>query len=158
MDIEEFKYPFSFLGTEDYEWEEIYCPLIPGERPDDLSLIDVDVEEIKFFHKNIKDVLFIRPGENDEISWQLVAKLKNNVYIFYVASCDYTGFDCRGGMRIYASYSFDFLMTTLSDKQKKDLGVPRHSATMGQYFDIPIDEIYQSDGKIKEHRAQQINN
>jgi hypothetical protein len=39
---------------------------------------------------------FIQIGENDGKSWNILTKINNN-YIYFTASCDYTGFDCRGG-------------------------------------------------------------
>ena len=32
--------------------------------------------------------------------WYLACKLKNGIYAFFHAYCDYTGFDCRGGIEL----------------------------------------------------------
>lgn len=48
--------------------------------------------------------------KNDEIDWYLLCKLKNNNYALYVAWCDYTGFDCQGGMKLYIAKDLNNLI------------------------------------------------
>lgn len=84
-------YPFSYTGDEDYE-------LIP--RP----IIGHDSAPIENFPNNIDTYYWTHEGENDVETWYCLCKLTNGTYVFYTASCDYTGFDCQGGMDIWSSY------------------------------------------------------
>jgi len=83
-----FDYPFEYLDMLDRE--NTHLPGQPNENIGD-------------FPKNIKKIIWAYEGENDEKPWRLFCKLTNNVYVFYIAWCDYTGFDCRGAMKAYAS-------------------------------------------------------
>ena len=82
------EYPFSYLP--DYDMEP---DMIPGQS----------AEDIGDFPNNITHYYWIHEGENDEEPWLAVCRLDNGVYVFYKGECDYTGFDCQGSMRIYAS-------------------------------------------------------
>lgn len=42
------------------------------------------------------EVYFMQEGQCDGEPWFILAKVKG-FYIYFEASCDYTGFDCRGG-------------------------------------------------------------
>jgi hypothetical protein len=84
------EYPFSFLLSGEYPRE---CDPIPGQPE----------EEIGDFPNTVAEYLWIHEGENDEEPWLCLCKLENDVYVFYKGECDYTGFDCQGGMEIYAS-------------------------------------------------------
>jgi len=49
---------------------------------------------------NITDwvkVYYYQEGEGDSDEWVIVCKNKDDIYIYFRASCDYTGFDCQGG-------------------------------------------------------------
>ena len=55
---------------------------------------------------NIDDwakIYYYQAGENDGDDWIMICQNKKGVYIYFRASCDYTGFDCQGGGEI--SYS-----------------------------------------------------
>lgn len=54
-------------------------------------------------YRKFMGVYFYRVGAGDEDSWIFVAKNTNNQYIFYEASCDYTGFDCQGYIELSVS-------------------------------------------------------
>jgi hypothetical protein len=83
---ESFDYPFSQMyPLNEINTKILGLPLLkPGKFP-----------------KNIKEWLWSFPGENDFNPWYLLCRLKNNNYALYIAWCDYTGFDCRGGMKLY---------------------------------------------------------
>lgn len=55
------------------------------------------------FPNNIVEFYWIHEGHNDEDAWELLCKLDNGNFAFYSAWCDYTGFDCRGGMKLIVS-------------------------------------------------------
>jgi len=46
---------------------------------------------------NWNKVYYYQEGENDSDEWVIVCKTKDDIYIYFRASCDYTGFDCQGG-------------------------------------------------------------
>lgn len=51
------------------------------------------------------EIYFMQRGEPDGDAWLLLAKI-HDTYICFEASCDYTGFDCRGGGTF--GYSIDW--------------------------------------------------
>jgi hypothetical protein len=89
--IDKLNYPFSFIG-EEYEIADI-CRGFVDEPP-------VDPGD---FPNNIIEYYWIYEGENDGDAWECVCKLANDAYVFYSGSCDYTGFDCQGGMELHIS-------------------------------------------------------
>ena len=69
----------------------------------------IDLTKINF-PKDIKKVYWYDKGINDVTPWQIICKLRSNrhtFYIYYLAGCDYTGFDCQGYMKMYISKSFE---------------------------------------------------
>jgi hypothetical protein len=84
------EYPFEFIRNGEYDR---VTQEIPGQTS----------EEIGMFPDNIAEYYWISEGENDEKPWLVLCKLTNGVYVFYKGECDYTGFDCQGHMKIYAS-------------------------------------------------------
>lgn len=90
--IEALEYPFSYISDEQYTLESIVRS-IPGETPLSPGT----------FPSNITEYYWIHEGINDEEEWYCLCRLNNGFYIFYTASCDYTGFDCQGNMRMYIS-------------------------------------------------------
>lgn len=100
------EYPFSFIG-EDYRTQD-FCKGLPDEEP--LNCGD--------FPNNITEYYWIHEGENDEEPWMCLCKLSNEQgsegdrYVFYSASCDYTGFDCQGGMEMVISKDINKLFNS----------------------------------------------
>lgn len=66
-----------------------------------------DTNELSYdelFDKNIlinSTVFYCRGGWNDGDPWVFMIKRPDDIYVYFNASCDYTGFDCRGGGNIY---------------------------------------------------------
>ena len=56
------------------------------------------------FPTNILRWIWSSPGMNDEWPWVAIFQLEDDEhgprFAYYKASCDYTGFDCQGGMDI----------------------------------------------------------
>jgi hypothetical protein len=96
-----FSYPFSCISTgEEDEWCESYdtddfCKGLLGEEADDLSCGK--------FPDNIVEFYWLHEGHNDEDAWECLCKLDNGNFAYYTAWCDYTGFDCQGGMKMIVS-------------------------------------------------------
>ena len=88
-------YPYSCIGDEwmAYRLDDIRRP-IPVEQ---------EQADAGDFPKNIQEHFWIRPGENDGDAWMACGVLTNGNYFFYTGSCDYTGFDCQGSMRLWIS-------------------------------------------------------
>jgi len=51
----------------------------------------------------INTIYFYQVGCNDQEAWIIIFKSNNDLYGLYTASCDYTGFDCRGSIDLYLS-------------------------------------------------------
>jgi hypothetical protein len=96
-----FAYPFSCISTgEEEEWCESYdtddfCEGLLGEEKDGLSCGK--------FPTNIVEFYWLHEGHNDEDAWECLCKLDNGNFAYYSAWCDYTGFDCQGGMKMIVS-------------------------------------------------------
>ena len=84
------EYPFEYIRNGEYD-------RVPQEIPGQ------PLEDIGEFPDNIAEYYWISEGENDERPWMTLCRLRNGVYVFYKGECDYTGFDCQGHMKIYAS-------------------------------------------------------
>ena len=63
--------------------------------------------DIGNFPENIVKPIWTRPGYNDGPHWwglfELEAVTTGPRFVFYDAWCDYTGFDCQGGIEIYCA-------------------------------------------------------
>jgi hypothetical protein len=96
-----FSYPFSCISTgEEESWCATYdtddfCEGLLGEEKDGLSCGK--------FPDNIVEFYWLHEGHNDEDAWECLCKLDNGNFAYYSAWCDYTGFDCQGGMKLIVS-------------------------------------------------------
>lgn len=105
-------YPFSFINKKDDElWGYQYSTADFCR-----GLVDEELCDPGNFPKNIRDYYWIQEGENDGKSWLCLCRLKNGCYVFYSASCDYTGFDCQGGMIMFISNSKERIFYECMDK------------------------------------------
>jgi hypothetical protein len=100
-DKKAFAYPFSCISSgEEESWCPTYdtddfCTGLLGEEKDGLSCGK--------FPDNIAEFYWLHEGHNDEDAWECLCKLDNGNYAYYTAWCDYTGFDCQGGMKMIVS-------------------------------------------------------
>ena len=69
----------------------------------DGTSLDEETPNFPFKMNDVSKILFIEDGENDGRSWIIMVKLKNKLYGFASAWCDYTGFDCQSGGHSYVS-------------------------------------------------------
>lgn len=86
--------PYTYLN-ESPEYEVASIIRRPPVDNDTLSAGD--------FPANVAEYYWIRGGEHDEQPWCALGRLKTGVYFYFTAWCDYTGFDCRGGMNLWLS-------------------------------------------------------
>lgn len=97
-----FEYPFACISCDDEEEGPYtsydtadFCEGLLGEEKDGLSCGK--------FPNNIVEFYWLHEGHHDEDAWECLCKLDNGNYAYYTAWCDYTGFDCQGGMKLIVS-------------------------------------------------------
>jgi hypothetical protein len=127
----------DYTPSNDYSIPHIFRPLI-GQT--------TTWRDAGKFPDSIKYFIWCEEGVNDEKPWLLLCQLKNQKYAYYTASCDYTGFDCCGGMSLYIANSVDTLVQMAmgdSDRTKyqrflnrknKKPKEDRHSLTLGDFM------------------------
>ncbi len=94
-------YPYSYINDEfetRYDLKNILRDIYIEKKEDRAEVGD--------FPKNIRRHFWVSCGERDERPWISCGQLDNDAYFFYTGSCDYTGFDCQGGMRLWVSTSW----------------------------------------------------
>jgi hypothetical protein len=106
-----YDYPFSTIKNEfgyldKFSTSSIYTQII-GQPDNSRHIVN--------FPDNIKTYIWGREGENDEQSWLLLCQLDNGYYAYLEAWCDYTGFDCQGGMKLYCSKELHILLEMAMD-------------------------------------------
>ena len=103
-----FEYPFETIGSDDrYILSEMYVPMFDKN----MKSKKIDLRKVKI-PKNITEVYWYKEGIPDEADWEFLGKIKYGKsfkYIYFVAWCDYTGFDCQGGMKFYLDDSREYL-------------------------------------------------
>jgi hypothetical protein len=99
INLEWLSYPYFYLNEYDLTPESIIGE--PKQDPID-------------FPSCITNYYWIYEGINDEVPWRALFEYKNkdgdSGYGFYIGECDYTGFDCRGSMRLYLSDKIEVLI------------------------------------------------
>jgi hypothetical protein len=92
-------YPFSFIAhSNEEDWNRCY-------KVDNWSegLLAEEKCDAGNFPNNITEFYWLHEGHNDDDAWELLCRLDNGNFAFYSAWCDYTGFDCQGGMKLIVS-------------------------------------------------------
>lgn len=54
-------------------------------------------EYADFDREDVEEIIASADGENDGDPWLMLVKLKNGIYGYLKAWCDYTGWDCQAG-------------------------------------------------------------
>jgi hypothetical protein len=67
------------------------------------------------------EILFAQVGENDEEPWIYLVKHKDGYYVCFDAWCDYTGFDCRGVVKITYSRNRENMIQFGLDEQAREV-------------------------------------
>ena len=116
-------YPYCYINNEyetRYELENIRRPIL-AEKEEDRA-------EVGDFPSNIRRHFWVSCGQRDERPWVSCGQLDNDAYFFYTGSCDYTGFDCQGGMRLWVSKKWeniiDYAMSQGEYEQYRRLDEP----------------------------------
>jgi hypothetical protein len=92
------EYPFSFITNGDYKVAD-FCRGVPGDEP----CVPGN------FPNNITEFYWIHEGARDEEAWTCLCRLDTGEYVFYLAHCDYTGFDCQGEMVMFIARTRELL-------------------------------------------------
>lgn len=122
--IKSLQYPLSFISR-DGENDSYHDPYYVKDFCK--GLLEEEPFEIGDFPNNIVEYYWIHEGKNDEEAWQLFCKIKlpaevngnNEAYAYYTASCDYTGFDCQGGMQMSVSMSAKNLFYDIPNRTRE---------------------------------------
>ena len=89
---DDFSYPFASYRNKYGVWTMNAVGHTEKLSFDDLFNLDILRSSEVYFHQ---------VGEYDEEAWVFIIKRPDNIYVYFTASCDYTGFDCRGGGDIF---------------------------------------------------------
>ena len=79
----------------------------------------------------VGEIFYWAAGANDDDPWLLLFAVQDTVasrsgevapsFGYFTAWCDYTGFDCSGGMKLYLARDLDALVTfAMSDPERTD--------------------------------------
>lgn len=93
---DKFEYPIDSFLRGDGTWK---CSVVLGDPKETIVVNPINLVNVTKFTK----VYYFQEGENDEAAWIFFAKHSNGFYVFFEASCDYSGFDCQGGGSIVYS-------------------------------------------------------
>jgi len=86
---------FPFKYATNGKCDEVTFGPILGEAIDPSITIEGCISFSDF-----TEILYVQVGENDEQPWVYLVKHKDGYYVCFDAWCDYTGFDCRGVIKI----------------------------------------------------------
>lgn len=76
-----------------------------------------------FSMDDVASIIKESEGENDGDSWLAVGTLKNGLFFFLSAWCDYTGWDCQAGGHSEMADTLDNLIRwRMSDADRERLG------------------------------------
>lgn len=78
---------------------------------------DADQADAGDFPNNIQEFFWVRCGENDGDDWICCGILTNGAYFLYKGGCDYTGFDCQGGMELWVSKRWQNIVDHAMDEE-----------------------------------------
>ena len=87
---DEFEYPIESLKEYNGDWK--FGPVMDEEE-----IYEKKKEDELLMCEKFETVYLFQVGEKDGDPWIFFVKHQNGYYIYFYASCDYTGFDCQGG-------------------------------------------------------------
>lgn len=99
--LEIMAYPFGYIN---YEYEDRY--ILSNIRRPILMEGAAEMADAGDFPNNVDQFFWVVCGERDEAPWICCGLLTNGAFFLYTGSCDYTGFDCQGGMNLWVSNSW----------------------------------------------------
>lgn len=111
------------------DWDVIFDPYYGRKAGEVINICDPcpptsNVDTSFPSKKDVKKIVAIKNGINDESNWLGVFELKDGRYLFAGGWCDYTGWDCQGGTSHEVSYTLeDLLQYGLNESQRKELNL-----------------------------------
>ena len=100
-----------------YDWVEAFS-YSNGQN------LDKNEDGFAFQLNDVETVLHYDEGQNDGPNWIIVVKLKNGLYGFLSAGCDYTGWDCQASGHSYVCNNLDKLIRfALGEDDRNRLGL-----------------------------------
>lgn len=114
----EMTYPYSYI--DEFNGPHSNYPITAILYP---ILVETEAERADpgDFPKNIQEHFWVRVGENDGDSWLSAGQLTNGAYFYYSGGCDYTGFDCQGGMNLWVSKSWKNIVDHAMTEEEYEL-------------------------------------
>lgn len=104
--------PEKFSSSKKHDWTNFNYPIYSCKEKDGAWTIsnkgpndDLELDDILNTDEFAK-VYFCQKGENEGNAWIFIIQREDGVYVYFNASCDYTGFDCQGAGIVY--YSSDW--------------------------------------------------
>ncbi len=111
-----------FERLNNYDWANVFG--YAGEKSEDSgdwqncihgyklprSVVGNTCELTPFTRNDVKRIVGLVDGCNDEEDWVGVFELLDGRYAFLKAGCDYTGWDCQAGGDAYVATNIDHLV------------------------------------------------
>lgn len=110
-----------------YNWEEVFGfggdehGNSQGETPHvSLAYPHAKCNTELFSRRDVKEIIHIVEGENDESSWICIGQLWDGRYFKCIAGCDYTGWDCQASGICEVADDYDELMRLAITPEEMD--------------------------------------
>jgi len=125
-------YAFQCCGVEpvakSYE-DDAHLAYRQYNEPDVRKCIGYEGDAPEFTRADVVEIIACAEGENDGPSWIGVFKIKNGLYAFLEAGCDYTGWDCQSGGSATISDDLEHLIRFgVDEDSRKRLGLNGRAA------------------------------
>lgn len=98
--VVQMEYPYGYIGEDEYGCHYTLEDIRRG------IVVEEEQADAGDFPNNIREHFWVRGGERDGDSWMSCGQLTNGAFFFFTGGCDYTGFDCQGGMSLWVSTSW----------------------------------------------------
>lgn len=108
-------YPYSYISRDEDGCNYALGDILRG------IVVETEQAEAGDFPANIREHFWVRGGERDGDSWMACGQLTSGVFFFFAGGCDYTGFDCQGGMSLWISNSWKNIVEHAMSRTDYDL-------------------------------------
>lgn len=76
--------------------------------------------------ENVEEIIGISNGFNDGDPWIILARLKDKQWIYLMAWCDYTGWDCQSGGDFFIANTYRDIMIEIPRDHRRRMGLSVH--------------------------------
>ena len=102
---------------ETYDWESAFEYAAPDAIITERLTCKVD----RFAPTDVAEIFNMREGTNDEESWLIWGRLKDDRYFYLKAWCAFTGWGCQAGGQAYVGMDLEnFKRFGLDDEARKE--------------------------------------